>query len=142
MVCTKSLALLCIFPHFCNFFLFLLVIFLKFTFQFFPFFHISPSETPYTFPPHPASMRVFTHPSTHSSLPHTGIPLHWGIQQPQAQDCSGPVPRELQGVCPVETVALHIGLQTPSAPSVTSLTPLWTMLSVERLAASIHVCIC
>jgi hypothetical protein len=36
-----------------------------------------------------------------------------------------------------------MGLQTPSAASVISLTPpLESLCSIQRLAASIHVCIC
>ena len=43
-------------------------------------------------------------------------------------------PWELWSVCLVDTVVLPMGLQTPSAPSVLSLTPPW-------LAVSIHLCI-
>jgi hypothetical protein len=42
----------------------------------------------------------------------------------------------------VDIVVLPVGLQTPSAPSVLSLTPLSGILcSVQWLAASIHICI-
>jgi hypothetical protein len=50
-------------------------------------------------------------------------------------------PWELWGVWLV--VILPMGLQTPSAPSVPSLTlPLGTPSSVQWLAASMHLCIC
>ena len=43
----------------------------------------------------------------------------------------------------VDIVVLPMGLQTPSAPSVLSLTPpLGTLCSVQWLAESIHLCIC
>jgi hypothetical protein len=43
----------------------------------------------------------------------------------------------------VDTVVLPLELQTPSAPSVLSLTPpLGTPCSVQWLAVSIHLCIC
>ena len=43
----------------------------------------------------------------------------------------------------VDIVVLPMGLQTPSTPSVLSLTPsLWTIHSVQWLAISIHLCIC
>jgi hypothetical protein len=43
----------------------------------------------------------------------------------------------------VDIVVLPMGLQTPSAPSVLSLTPpLVTLCSVQWLAESIHLCIC
>ena len=48
----------------------------------------------------------------------------------------------LGGVWLVDIV-LHMCLQSPSAPSVLSLTPpLWTPCSVQWLAESIHLCIC
>jgi hypothetical protein len=43
----------------------------------------------------------------------------------------------------VGIILLPMGLQTPSAPSVLSLTsPLRTLCSVQWLASSIHLCIC
>jgi hypothetical protein len=46
-------------------------------------------------------------------------------------------------LCLVDIVVLPMGLQTPSAPSVLSLTlPLRTLSSVQWLAVSIHLCIC
>jgi hypothetical protein len=52
-------------------------------------------------------------------------------------------PWELLGVWLVEIVVLPMGLQTPSAPSVLSLTPpLRTPCSVQWLAAIICLCIC
>ena len=52
-------------------------------------------------------------------------------------------PCELWGVWLVDIVVLPMGLQTPSAPSVLSLTPpLGTLCSVQWLAVSIHLCIC
>ena len=43
----------------------------------------------------------------------------------------------------VDIVVLPMELQTPSTPSVLSLTPLlWTLCSVQQLAVSIHLCIC
>jgi hypothetical protein len=47
-----------------------------------------------------------------------------------------------EGVWLVDIV-LPVGLQTPSAPSALSLTPLLvTLCSVQWLAVSIHLCIC
>ena len=52
-------------------------------------------------------------------------------------------PCEQWGVCLVDIVVLPERLQTPSAPSVLSLTPpLWTLCLVQWLAASILLCIC
>jgi hypothetical protein len=78
------------------------------------------SETPYPTHPPPASMRVLPHPTT-----------HWWFS-----------PWELWGTWLVDVV-LPMGLQTPSAPSVLSLTPpLGTPCSVQCLDASICLCIC
>jgi hypothetical protein len=50
---------------------------------------------------------------------------------------------ELRGVWLIDTVAPPMGLQTPSAPSVLSLTPLLgTLCSVQWLAISTYLCIC
>jgi hypothetical protein len=47
------------------------------------------------------------------------------------------------GLWLVDIVVLPMGLQTPSTPSVLSLTSLLgTLCSVQWLAASIHLCIC
>jgi hypothetical protein len=52
-------------------------------------------------------------------------------------------PWELWGVWLVDMLVLPMALQTPSAPSVLSLTsPLGTLCSVQWLAASICLCIC
>ena len=52
-------------------------------------------------------------------------------------------PWELWGIWLVDIVVLPMGLQTPSAPSVLSLTPpLGTPCSVQWLAVSICLCIC
>jgi len=39
-------------------------------------------------------------------------------------------------------IVVLMGLQTPSAPSILSLTPMGIRFSVQWLAASIHLCIC
>jgi hypothetical protein len=53
------------------------------------------------------------------------------------------VVQELQWVWAVDTVALSMGLQSPSAPSVPSPTPpSGTPRSIQWLAASICLCIC
>ena len=58
-------------------------------------------------------------------------------------DGLGPGALEGEGVWLVDTVVLPMGLQTPSTPSVLSLTPLLgTPCSVQWLAVSIHLCIC
>jgi hypothetical protein len=112
-----------------------------------------PFGNPLSYPPPPSSVRVLPHPPTHpllSSRP--GIPLHWGFEQPQTQGSllplmynkailcyihswshgslhgyslvGGPVPGSSGGgVWLVDTVALPMGLQTPSAPSVPSPSP-------------------
>ena len=52
-------------------------------------------------------------------------------------------PWELWGVWLVNIVVLPMGLQTPSAPSALPLSPpLGTRCSLQRLAASICLCIC
>jgi hypothetical protein len=99
------------------------------------------------------------------------IPLHWSIESPQAQGpllplmsnksilchiCSrshgslhvyslvgGPIPGSSGGMWPLVTVAPHMGLQTPSVPSVSSPTPpSGTHRSVQWLAVIICLCIC
>jgi hypothetical protein len=93
-----------------------------------------------------ASMSVLSHPPIHSSLPTPGIPLHRGIEHPQAQESLLPLmsnkailchiqgppcvlfgwwssPWELQGLWLVDTVAPSMGLQDPSPPLIPSTTP-------------------
>jgi hypothetical protein len=101
---------------------------------------------------------------------HPGIPLHWGIEHPQAQGpllslmsnkailchicgqhcellhvyslVSGPVPRSSGGIWPVDTVAPSMGLQIPSVPLVPSPTPLSGPLSsVQWLDLSFLLCL-
>jgi hypothetical protein len=102
---------------------------------------------------------------------HPGIPLYWGIEPSQDQGLlfplmpykailcyicgwshgslhvyslvGGLVPGSSGEVWLVDIVVLPMGLQTPSAPSVLSLTiPLWTLCSVQSLASSICLCFC
>jgi hypothetical protein len=120
-------------------------------------------ETPYHIFPPPASMRVFLHALTHSHLP----TLYWGFYQAFIRPRTSPSfdawqgrpllqmqlepcvllcwwlsPWEFCGVYLVDIV-LPMGLQTPSTPSVPSLTPLLgTLSSVQLLAANICLCIC
>ena len=66
-----------------NFYLYFYWIFSLFTFQMFSHFQVSPLETPYSIPPpQPLWGCSSAHPLP-SSRP--GIPLHWGIDHPQAQ---------------------------------------------------------
>jgi hypothetical protein len=52
-------------------------------------------------------------------------------------------PLEFGGGWLVDIIVLPMGMQTPSTPSVLSLTPsLWTIHSVQWLAESILLCIC
>jgi hypothetical protein len=112
----------------------------------------TPPETPYPIPPSPASMGVFPHPATYPlppPCPH--ISLHWGIEPSQDQGFLLPLmtnkailcyiniwshgsihvyflvcdldPGSSRGLCLVDIVLFPMGLQTPSAPSVLSLTP-------------------
>jgi len=133
-------------------------------------FPISPPETSYTIPPPPTSMRMLPNPPTHSlSSPCPGIPLYWGIKPSQDQELLPLMPNKLYvqlepGVTPcvlfgwwfspwelwwgrvvwlVNIVALPMGLQTTSGPSILFLTlPLGTQFSVQWFAVSIHLCIC
>jgi hypothetical protein len=120
-------------------------------------------------PPPPASMRVLPQPSTQSCLPtlafsYAGASLSGprtvsstDVQQGHPLPHMGPEPWvipsvffgwwsspwELLEMWPVDTVAPSMVLQTPSAPSVPSPTPPSGIpLSVQWLAASIHLCIC
>jgi hypothetical protein len=99
------------------------------------------------------------------------IPLYWGIKPSQDKGpplslmpdndilcyfCSwshgslhvytlvgGLVPGTSRGVWLVNIVVLSMGMKTPSAPSVLSLTLLLgTKCSVQWMATSIHICIC
>jgi hypothetical protein len=129
-------------------------------------------KPPILFPLPRASMTVLPNLPTHSPTPVLcpGIPLPWGIENPQAQGSLLPLmptrdifgqnqyvppcvlfgwsssPQELQwrkGVWPVDTIAPSTGLQNPSAPSVPSPTPpSGTSSSVQWLASSILLCIC
>ena len=128
----------------------------------------APTRPPIPFFYSPASIRVFTHPLL---PPHSGIPLHWGTEPSQEQGpllplvtdktilcyickwnhgslhvyslVGGLVPGNSGGVWLVDIVVLPMGLQTPSAPSVLSLTPpLVSPCSVGWLAANICICIC
>jgi hypothetical protein len=115
-------------------------------------------------------MRVFTHPPTHSTSPpwHSPILGHRAFSGPRASppidDRQGHLllhlllepwvppcvffgwwfsPWELWEFWLVDTVVLPMGLQTPSALSVLSLSPpLGTPSSVQWLAASICLCTC
>jgi hypothetical protein len=107
------------------------------------------SRSPLKKPPNPFLLtlplweRSPTYPLPSSSL---GIPLHWGIENPQALGTllslmsnkaslchicgqlhvyslvGDPILGSSRGVCPVHTIAPSMGLQTPSAPSVPSTT--------------------
>jgi hypothetical protein len=156
----------------CLFVTFLLDIF-SFTFQKLSSFLVPPHKTPHPIPFHPASMGVFPQPPTHSHLLHHGISLQWGIKLSQDQEpfltlmpdqaifcyiCSwshgsfhmyslvGDLVPQSSGAgleWLVDIVVLPIGLQSPSAPSVLSLTPpLRTLCGVQWLARSILLCIC
>jgi hypothetical protein len=106
----------------------------------------TPPQTLYPIPSSSASVRVFSHPPTPSSLPwHSSKLGHHAFIRPRA---SPPIdarqghpllhmglepcvlfgwwfsPWELWGVW-LADVVLSMGLQTPSAPSVLSLTPPW-----------------
>ena len=66
--------------------IFLLDIFFIYISNAFPFPGLPTLEISYYIPPPPAFMRVLTPPPTYPLLPsHPGIPLHWGIEPPQAQ---------------------------------------------------------
>jgi hypothetical protein len=113
---------------------------------------------------------MFLHPPTHTSLP--SIPLHWGTYRTFIGPRTSPPIDAWQGcrllhmhlwpwvllawwlshwelwggggaVWLVDITVLPMGLQTPSAPSVISLTPLLgTTHSVQGLAVNIQLCIC
>jgi hypothetical protein len=126
---------------------FLFLIFSLFTFQMFS--QVSPSEILYPISPPLASMRVLPNRPTNSLLlwhsptlghqtppsprdsPPTDVqkdhPLSQMWPAPWVPPCVllgwWPSPWELQRVWPVNTVALSMGLQTPSAPLVPSPTP-------------------
>jgi hypothetical protein len=127
-------------------------------------FQPSPSETPYPIPmplwgcsPTPPSIPVF--------LPwHSPTLGHWAFTGPRAspptdvqQDhplphmrrsrgslhvcslVSGPVPGISRGGCSVDTVALTMGLQTPSASSVSSLTPTPSLPTLNPVIGCKHL---
>lgn len=123
-----------------------------FTFQMLSPFLVSPLDLP---SPIPLSLLLWkcspTHPPTHS---HPGIPLHWRIESSQDQGPFLPLmPNkailyyicgwsqgclwwfslwELWEIWLVDILVLPKGLQTPSAPSVLSITPpLVTLCSVK-----------
>jgi len=128
-------------------------------------FQVSPPQTPYPIPPPPASMRVLSHPPTPTSLPwHSPILGHQVFPGPRASPPIGAhqshphLLMQLEPwVCPCVLfgwwfspwelwfigIAVLMGLQAPSAPSILSLTPpMGTPFSVQWLATSIHFCIC
>ena len=143
-------------------------IFSLFTFQILsPFQFSSLLETTYPIPT-PVSMRMFLHPRTHSHFPPLDL-LYWGIYwafirprtspsidawlghpllhmqlEPCLLLCWWLSSWELWRVWLVDIVVLPMGLQTPSTPSVHSVTHLlWILLSDQWLAASsICLCIC
>jgi hypothetical protein len=144
-------------------------IFSLFTFKMLSPFLVSPPKIPCPFPLPPASMRVFPYPPTLASLPwhsptlgHPAFPgpmaslpidvqqghplLHMWLKEwvpPYVLFGSWFSPWELWRVWLVDIVVPPMGLQTPSVPSVLSLTPtLGTLCLVQWLAASIHLCIC
>jgi hypothetical protein len=108
-----------------------------------------------------------THPLPPS---HPGIPLHWGIEPPQAQGPLLPLMSNKVILCHIRSqshgpsmcthwLVVHslgvpgvlaswhcsspMGLQTPSTPSVPSPTPpSGTLHSVQWLAVSICLCLC
>ena len=151
------------------FFFFFYWIFYLYTFQILSSLTVPPPETPYTIPPPPASIRVLPQP-THSCLPALAFPYtgalslhrtkglssHWYWKRPSsatyADGAMGHsmyslvgslVPGSSGGFWLFDIVVPPMRLQTPSAPSVLSLTPpLGTPWSVQWLAASIHLCIC
>jgi hypothetical protein len=111
-------------------------------------FSISPlPETPYSFPPPPASMRVFLYPLNHSrpsaldsptmghlsSLYRTkDLSFHWCLTRPSSATYAAGAcvllgwwlsPWQFCGVWLVDIAVLPTGLQTPSTPLVLSLTP-------------------
>jgi len=137
-------------------------------FKYYPSFPVFPLENPLA---HSLSSCFYesTPPPTHPLLPHCpGIPYTGALnlQEPRASPFIDPwqaypllhvwlepwfppcvlggwwlSPWEPWGVWWIDIV-LSMGLQTPSAPSVLSLTPpLGTLGSVQWLAVSIHICI-
>jgi hypothetical protein len=74
-------------PHFIIIFIFyyFYCIFSLFTFQMFSPFQDSPSEPPYPIPPSPCLFEDAPPPIHPLLFAFSGIPLHWGIEHPQAQ---------------------------------------------------------
>jgi len=118
--------------------------------------------------PSPFSMRMFLHPPTHpylptSSLCHSPTLGQWTLAGPRASSHWCPV-RPSSATCAAGAMGLSIvvfvlwfspwelwlvaiivlmGLQTPSALSILSLTPpMGTLFSVQWLVVSVHFCIC
>jgi hypothetical protein len=138
---------MCKIDHDQNLFIYLYEMFYLFTFLMLSPFLISPHpETLYSIPSPPATMKVCPHPSTHPCL-HT-LALTLGHQAFMGTRASSPIddwqghpllPIWLEPWVPpcvllgwwfrpwelwlVDIVVLPMGLQTPSAPSVISLTP-------------------
>ena len=131
-------------------------------------FPVSPLQTTYHISPPPASMRMFLNLSTHSCLPTLNSPTLGHLSVFIGPRTSPPIdawqghlllhiqlepcvlldwwlsPWELwgEGCLLVDIVVLPMGLQTPSAPSVLSLTPpLGSPCSFRWLASSILLCI-
>jgi hypothetical protein len=109
-------------------------------------------------PPTPFCLPTMSPPYTGASSLHRikGLSSHWCLTRPSSVTYAagsivppcvhmvgGLVLGCSWGVLLVDIVVLPMGLQTPSAPSVLSLTlPLGSPCSVRWLAASIHICIC
>jgi hypothetical protein len=117
-------------------------IFSLFTFQMFSPFQVSPLEASYPISLSPASMRVLPHSPTYSHLPTLSFPYivasntlrpkghssHWCLTRPSsATNATGAMAHSMCTlwlvVWPVDVVTLPMRLQTPSDPSVPSLTP-------------------
>jgi hypothetical protein len=130
---------------------------------------VSPSGSPQSHFPSPASMKVLSHLLTHfpcpalaflytgasNTLRPNGLSFHWCQQgHPLPQLWLDPwvppcvlfdwwsSPQKLLGVWPVDTTAPSMGLQILLDPSILSPSPpSGTLCSVQWLAANIHLCI-
>jgi hypothetical protein len=133
-------------------------------------FQVSPLETALAHPPSPASMKVLPHPSIYSCLPALTFPYTAALNplrpKGHSSQCCPTRPSSatylakymgpsmciillvvqspvIPEVWPVDTVAPHMGLQTPTPPSAPSLIPpSGSLCSVHWLAESIHLCLC